>query len=289
MPSNVNDAKLETIRRWLDLALQQVAAESYLHGIDLGSNQQVSGQLLRGNTPINPANPAAEPDQYVRFTQSQTATFLAQYETGAPPPKAGSGFSATLLRRKVADPGAQAGEDTLAFRSTEYKNPQQGGDYDRDGFALDLIKRADGEIALDGFAQGQIAAMEAYYQSLKLGITSTDPENTAQLNVTGKVNAAVRDFFASSANQFNVVGYSLGAQLATVFTERHTAVVSQAFTFNAAGRGALARTTPGLESARLEDMYAYFNSVLANPDAAGGRAAPPAAGGRARFPPGPDE
>src|SRR3970040_2356691 len=175
MPGKVTDARLGTIHKWLDFALQQVAAESYLHGIELGSSQQISGQLLRGNTPVNPENPGAEPDQYIRLTQSQAATFLAEYEIVDHHANDASGFSATPLRRKVADSvsGAQAGEYTLAFRSTEYKNPSQGGDYDRDGFLFRGTNRADGEIAFSGFAQGQIAAMEAYYERLKQGITST--------------------------------------------------------------------------------------------------------------------
>ena len=207
MPQNANDVTRETIELWLDAALKQVAAESYFHGISLTSSDLITQRLTRGNTPLESTQ-----DQFVRLTQSQAAAFLAEYEIVDQHANDASGFSATLLRRKVDDPltAAKAGEYTLAFRSTEYRNPSQGGDFDRDGFLYAGLSRADGEIAFAGFAQGQLAAMEAYYQRLKLGITSTDPDNSAQLNTLGKVDPSVRDFFGNASSTFNVVGYSLG-------------------------------------------------------------------------------
>jgi Ca2+-binding RTX toxin-like protein len=265
MAQNENDVRRNTIALWLDAAIRQVAAESYLHGIGLTSEVGLTQRLTRGNTPLESTE-----SQYVRLTQSQTASFLTQYEVIDHHANDASGFSATLLRRIVADPitGAQAGEYTLAFRSTEYKNPSQGGDFDRDGFVVNGTSRADGEIAFNGFATAQISAMEAYYERLKVGITSTDPGNSSQLNTAGNVNAAVRDFFSSPANTFQVVGYSLGAHLATVFTERHASIVGNTYVFNAPGRGTLGRTVAGLELSRYEEMFSYFKSVLLNPDAA---------------------
>ena len=51
------------------------------------------------------------------------------------------------------------GEYTLSFRSTEYQNQVQGGDWERDGVAA-----ADGEIGRYGFALAQLVSMEKYYQ-----------------------------------------------------------------------------------------------------------------------------
>lgn len=71
-------------------------------------------------------------------------------------------------------------------RSTEYRNPDQGGDFARDGLG------ADAGILSDGFALGQLAAMEAYYQELR----SSDK--------------------LPAGSALNVTGYSLGGHLATV-------------------------------------------------------------------------
>ena len=100
---------------------------------------------------------------------------------------------------------------TLSFRSLEYQNQAQGGDWERDGQG-----GAAGEIAGSGFALGQLVSMERYYQELKN---------------SGKLPAGAT---------LNVTGYSLGGHLATVFTELHTADINinfgQTVTFNAAGR-----------------------------------------------------
>ena len=273
MPQNANDVKLGTVRLWLDAALRQVAAESYLHETSLSNLSDITQALLNGNTPS-----LAPPDQqqYVRLTRTQASAFLDAYEIVDHHANDASGFSATLLRRKVADPitGAKAGSYTLAIRSTEYKNPAQGGDFDRDGVTWQGIDRADGEIAKKGFAFAQIAALETYYENLKKGVTSTDPTDSSKLNTSGSVNTTLRDFFSNPSNTFEGVGYSLGAHLATVFTERHPQVVAETYEFNAAGRGTLDRTTPGSELARYEEMFAFFEKVLLNPDAAGRRDVP---------------
>jgi hypothetical protein len=112
------------------------------------------------------------------------------------------------------------GEYTLSFRSTEYRNQAQGGDWERDG-----LLGADGEIFSDGFAFGQLAAMEDYYQSLK---------------ASGKL---------PTGSTLNVTGYSLGGHLATVFTELHyndnDIAFGHTYTFNGAGRGPVPSTTAG--------------------------------------------
>ncbi|MDH5640926.1 MAG: hypothetical protein OEY28_06495, partial [Nitrospira sp.] len=123
---------------------------------------------------------------------------------------------------------------TLSFRSTESKVHDEGGDWERDGSS-----GADGEITLEGFAFGQLASMETYYQSLKnSGLLPAD----AVLNVTG---------------------YFLGGHLATVFTELHASDVNQTYLFNAAGRGPFtvvlsseSAQTPRLRKTNLERIAA---------------------------------
>jgi hypothetical protein len=96
---------------------------------------------------------------------------------------------------------------TLSFRSTEYRQEADGGDFVRDA------QDADMDIFTAGFAFAQIQDMEAYYADLK---------------ASGKLPAGA---------VLNVTGYSLGSHLATVFTELHTAEINQTTIFNGAGRG----------------------------------------------------
>jgi hypothetical protein len=135
--------------------------------------------------------------------------------------------AATLMRDTTT------GEYTLSFRSTEYRNQAQGGDWERDG-----LLGADGEIFSDGFAFGQLAAMEEYFARLKQGIKSD-----------GTFDAGLQAFFADPARQLNVTGYSLGGHLATVFTELHyndnDIAFGHTYTFNGAGRGPVPSTTAG--------------------------------------------
>ena len=124
---------------------------------------------------------------------------------------------------------------TLSFRSTEYQPQSKGGDFERDG-----IFGANGDVLLQGFAFGQLASMENYYQTT---VKSLLPPG-AMLNVTG---------------------YSLGGNLATVFTELHTADVNHTYTFNAVGRGHI--SGPGAtEAERIADMLTLFRNVLLDPE-----------------------
>ena len=129
--------------------------------------------------------------------------FVSRYQIVDHHANDATGFSATLMR------DTQTGEYTLSFRSLEYQNQVDGGDWERDGQG-----GAAGEIAGAGFALGQLVSMERYYQELKADPLKLPPG--AILNVTG---------------------YSLGAHLATVFSELHETEVAQTVTFNGAGRG----------------------------------------------------
>jgi len=188
------------VRQWIDFALQQIAAESYLDELTYSDVDQVKRRLKLGannhRVPLNEKNPHA-----TRMTKIQADYFWKNFEIIDHLPNRSSDFSATLTRNK------NTGEFTLSFRSTEYRLPEQGGDKYRDGL------EADGSIALQGFALAQLASMEDYYAWLKS--SGTLPAG-AVLNVTG---------------------YSLGGHMATIFTELHTQAVNHTYNFNAVGRG----------------------------------------------------
>ncbi|HEY5627009.1 MAG TPA: hypothetical protein VIR79_03620 [Nitrospira sp.] len=225
------------ISTWLQFALQQMAAESYLD--QLASGRQLKDILTDGNNDIR----VIPPEQFsgkTRFTDQLTSYFVpapgssARYQIVDHHANDATGFSATLMR------DTQTGEYTLSFRSTEPLPQAEGGDRERDLFG------ADAEIAASGFAFGQLAAMEEYYQSFK----------ASGLLPTGAV--------------LNVTGYSLGGHLATVYTELHAAEIAQTYVFNGPGRGHVPGAVPGLsaEESRISDMLTYFRSVLDDPDAA---------------------
>ena len=193
-----DDVTVGVVRRWRDGVLQQVAAESYWHLSDTQAEI-----LRRGNSPRDPNDPTKLPSQFIRLTSTQASDFISRYNIAHHHANDSSGFSATLLF------DTQAQKYTLAFRSTEYKNPSEGGDFDRDGKS-----GAGGEIQGYGFAFGQLSAMEAYYAYLKSHVL---PEGS----------------------KINVSGYSLGGHLALVFTELHATEIEQTLVFNSAGRGSL--------------------------------------------------
>jgi hypothetical protein len=169
------------ISLWLRFAQQQIAAESYLHDIDIASATDVADALVRGN------NPQGFPERgFTRLVQTQADQFTQRYQILDHHANDATGFSATLLRDTTT------GEYTLSFRSTEYQNAVDGGDWERDG-----LSGADGEIFSKGFAFGQLVSMEKYYQRLKT------------------------DGVLPQGATLNVTGYSLGGHLATVFTEMH--------------------------------------------------------------------
>jgi hypothetical protein len=186
-----------SITTWLNFALQQMAAESYL--TDTGS---LVTRLTRGNNRAGFDPPTGELPGKTRFTNVLADRFLAGYDIIDHHADDATGFSATLMRDRTT------GEYTLSFRSTEYQNQSDGGDYERDGANAPFFTGADGEILTRGFAFGQLAAMEEYFNKLKQG----------QLT-NGAVDPALQAFFAGSGHTINVTGYSLGAHLATVFTE----------------------------------------------------------------------
>ena len=180
------------IKTWFDFALQQMATESYLdqfvvQGVAL---QQV---LIDGNNDRR----VISLDQFTgktRFTALQAQDFTQRYQIIDHHANDATGFSATLMF------DIQTSSYTLSFRSLEYQNQAQGGDWERDGQG-----GAAGEIAGAGFALGQLVSMERYYQELKS---------------SGRLPAGAT---------LNVSGYSLGGHLATVFTLMHSNEINHTY------------------------------------------------------------
>src|SRR3970282_1224722 len=111
-----------SIRSWLGFALQQSAAESYLHGIDLDDPEAIRRSLLAGNNNTRGSQvaslvgktrmtgPTADPNSQVRVFESQFKIISHQENDR-------SGFSATLIQRIADDNGnsIENGEYTLSF------------------------------------------------------------------------------------------------------------------------------------------------------------------------------
>lgn len=239
-----------TIQTWYDFVLQQMAAESYLNqSKDFGGALDMQYVLMYGSN--NPAYQGGllqdEPLLLgaTRMTAAQATDFTTRYTVVSHLPNTASGFSATLMRDN--DTGAY----TLSMRSTEYFNTDKGGDWSRDG-----LSGADGEIGNNGFAFGQIASMESYYDHLKLGesynattgLWESDPD---------LIDFKSRFGANPTGGTLKVTGYSLSGSLATLFTELHPEV-TQACVFNATGLG-------NISSAKtLAQMVADFRQRLAD-------------------------
>lgn len=241
------------ITTWLDFALQQMAAESYLDNINLANEAAVRIALIRGNNRPGFDPPDGHLLGLTQMTNQLADRFLSTYKIIDQHANDASGFSATLMQR--INPDGSLGEYTLSFRSTEYKNQNQGGDYERDGANFPSFTGADGEIASGGFAFGQLAAMEKYYADLK---------------INGKLPLGAT---------LNVTGYSLGGHLATAFTELHAndpyVQFGHTYTFNGAGRGIVTgvsgQETPPDPSdvAPIRLMLTRLTDFLFNPEAEG--------------------
>lgn len=227
---------------WFQFALQQLAAESYLDGIDWTQPEQVKNRLLQGNTRRD-----LPPSGYTRAPGDLGNAFTNKYSTVAHHANDSTGFSGTLLRWTNEQGGT---EYTLSLRSTEFKPFNKGGDGERDA-----LPGADGEIIGKGFAFGQLAALEDFYEREVLPIVG--------------------------ASKINVTGYSLGGHLATVFTETHLDKVKATYVFNGAGRGEIVGGG-GPTADEMAAMIAQFRATLiSEPNAAALNGLPPAT--RAAF------
>ncbi|WP_447983402.1 calcium-binding protein [Nitrospira sp. Nam74] len=245
MPTNITT--------WLKFALQQMAAESYLDGINLQNEDQVRLRLSDGNNDtrlVHPDPATGELPGKTRFTNVLADRFLARYDIIDHHASDATGFSATLMRDRTTR------EYTLSFRSTEYRDQSDGGDYERDGANAPFFAGADGEILTKGFAFGQLAAMEDYFNNLKQGKLTN-----------GAVDPGLQAFLATPGHRLNITGYSLGAHLATVFTELHATEIQHTYTFNGTGRGEFAEgaQAEGQEAERIRAMLIRLGQVLRDP------------------------
>ena len=216
------DSTLET---WYKFLLAQMSAESYLDQRDIGVALQT---ILRNGNNNGIVQAEGDFTGATRMTTTQVEQFNAEWEILDHHANDGTGFSATLLRSRTT------GELTLSFRSTEYQSENKGGDWSRDGFA-----GADGQIFFTGFAVAQLTAMEEYWSQLQ--------QNPLLVPAGAKIN---------------VTGYSLGAHLATVFTELHAEQIDHTYTFNAAGRGTVTSGAEGTQQQRIAAMLARFKEAM---------------------------
>jgi hypothetical protein len=200
----------DQVNTYLDFALRQLAAESYLQRLpatDPLRRDELVERLKWGfnnwdHRYIQERGGAQGPDSGSnapvlpganRLPELLARQFVNDYEVIDQFANNQVGFSATLIKKRGTE------DYTLSFKSVEYPNWNQGGDWERDG-----ASGAAGEIGNLGFAIGQLAAMEEYYKSLK---------------APGGRLAGV--------GQINVSGYSLGGHLATVFTLMHESDVKE--------------------------------------------------------------
>jgi Ca2+-binding RTX toxin-like protein len=232
---------MTTTRQLLDLALQQVAAESYLHRHNFSDPSQVREALVFGNN-----YPEFIASGLTRLPLSEANRFASNLQILSHHANDATGFSATLTRLRSAD--GTLSPYTLSFRSTEFR-PSPEGDRERDIFDAGGRNRppslgADVEISMSGYAFGQIAAMENYYRYLRAAVIP-------------------------AGEKLNVTGYSLGGHLATVFTLLHPNDILGTYTFNGPGVGGVGTASTGtaLQSAvqRLSGTFQeYLSSSLGN-------------------------
>ncbi|MFM9886071.1 MAG: calcium-binding protein, partial [Burkholderiales bacterium] len=237
----------EKIEQWYQGSLIQIAAESYFQiaEFSFSNTARVKDALMQGNTP--PGSPP--PEQYVRMTAVQADEFLARYKIIDQLENTSSGFSATVLFDNLT------GRYVLSMRSTEYRNSNENGDFQRDG-----SYGADGEIANSGFALGQLRDMEWYLGELKAG--------RLQHGMIGE-GAKLKDYLLAAQNsdkKLDVVGYSLSSHLATVFTELHPELVASTINFNGPGRGQILGGVRFATPPSIASMLQMFNELIVNPD-----------------------
>ncbi len=181
----------------------------------------------------------------------QIDEFFATWEIIDHLPNQASGFSATLLKSRLD------GKYTLAFRSTEFRDIEFGGDAQRDS-----VKGAAGDIAFNGMAFTQLSSMEKYWASLLDGtrMTGATPDAPGSGSLANLRVDALREFknAMGGSTRVNLSGYSLGGHLATMFSVLHGERVASVHLFNASGVGRIADTAPGVTYAQLLRDYDYY-------------------------------
>lgn len=240
------------IQTFFDMASLQVASESLL--VNLGNGSSLEGVFTVGNT-VSSRLPGPVIAGWVSG-QSPRLEVVAHQDLTLNPARAvggstglESGFSAALFYDTRRE------QYTLSFRSTEFdQSIRDAGDIE-----------ADVEIGLFGWAFSQLHSAEAFWDFLV---------RDAPLPAGGLVipeAARLANFRAAVAggSRVNVTGYSLGANLATAFTELHPDSVENTYLFNGAGTG-LTRAGLGLGA-----VWERYQAVFDAPGAGTGYSLPP--------------
>lgn len=212
------------IQNYFDMATLQVASEAFLTDFETSGELRVKLEL--GNEalsilPLKQSNQFGFEEKRFDLVAHQDLSFdasVAPFDTSG----LRSGFSASLFHDTTND------KYTLSFRSTEFDSEiRDAGD-----IAADL------EIAQFGWAFSQIHSMEAFWNFL----TANAPIATGGINVPNASKLAAFQTALAAGKKINVTGYSLGANLATAFTEMHVVdnVVDKTYLFNGAGTGTVA-------------------------------------------------
>jgi hypothetical protein len=123
---------LANVETWLDFAIQQMAAEAYLDQFTV-QGRDLRLVLRDGNNDIRKIgeDQFAGQTRFVDLVGVPTAgqvtgsaqAFVSRYQIVDHHANDATGFSATLLKDTTTN------TYTLSFRSLEYQNQAQGGDY----------------------------------------------------------------------------------------------------------------------------------------------------------------
>ena len=191
------------VTTYLTYANLQMAAES-LFGVTLSDSPGV----VKGSSSMSQASLMLGNNRSSKFTQAQAEQFLREWQVVEHKSNTSTGFSGTLFKYAGQDDpsrGLVNGQLVMSFRSTEFID-----DAARDNQATNAM-----EVAQGGWAMGQIADMENWFNTL---------------NQPGG---------ALAGRTFSVTGYSLGGHLATAFNLLHQGEgrITATYTFNGAGVG----------------------------------------------------
>jgi len=238
-------------RDWYEFVMAQMAADSYLDNnddasFDFNDRDDLVVRLQNGANYYTKIEEQDEngPLSATRMTAQMANDFVDTWEVIDHLPNTTSGFSATVLRHKVS------GRYTFSLRSTESKDASDGGDVERDSF-----DGANGQLAFDGFAWGQLRDMENYYQRLRAGTLASGSA------ADGAALAA-----SLATDPINVTGYSLGGHLAQMFTLMHPHDIEQTVAINGAGFGAIANLDPLTEyGPAILERIDRINTAMADP------------------------
>ncbi|MBK6906217.1 MAG: hypothetical protein IPH08_03450 [Rhodocyclaceae bacterium] len=213
------------ISDYLKYANLQMAAEAFLK-IEVTGEEKYAGEKL-----INAL--VAGNDHASKFIEAAAADFADHWIALDQESNTGTGFSGTLFKCVRDDPttGAKVGELVLSFRSTEFID-----DHARDNEATNTL-----EISEYGYAFGQIADMENWYQRLHT------------------------DGLLPQGSRYSVTGYSLGGHLATAFhvlrhEDNSAGRIDKVVTFNGAGIGTVDPTV------KLTTLINKFQTRRDSPD-----------------------